>query len=187
MQQIFRIPFAAVPTLETERLCLRAHSIGDFEQCAAMWADPKVTQHILARPQTEEESWSRLLRYAGHWALLGFGYWIIVEKQNGKFVGEAGFADYKREIRPSLKDVPEIGWVLASGAHGKGFATEVVKEITAWGDSHFQTPTRCIISPDNIASLRVAAKCGYREIVRTTYHGHPTLVLERESLPLATA
>ena len=171
---------SAVPSLETDRLWLRGHRMDEFEQCAALWADPKVTQHILERPLTEEESWARFLRYVGHWAVFGFGYWAIVEKQTGDFAGEGGFADYKRAIQPSLKGVPEIGWVLASRFHGKGFATEAVRAITAWGDAHFQTPTRCIISPDNTASFRVAVKCGYREILRTTYHGHATVMFERE-------
>ena len=144
-----------------------------------MWADPNVTRHILERPLTEEECWSRFLRYVGHWAVLGFGYWVIIEKQTGDFVGEAGFADYRREIEPSLKDFPEIGWVLRSHAHGKGYATEAVRAIAAWGDTHFETPTACIIAPDNTASFRVAAKCGYREMLRTTYHGHPTVMLSR--------
>ncbi len=183
MQKIPVVPFAAVPPLETNRLCLRGHGIADFEQCAAMWADPNVTRHILERPLTEEESWARLLRYLGHWALLGFGYWVIVEKQTGDFVGEAGFADYKRKIEPSLKGLPEIGWVLASRAHGKGLATEAVQAITAWGDAQFRSPTRCIIAPDNTASFRVAAKCGYREILRTTYNGHETVMFERKVGP----
>jgi len=183
MQKIPVVPFAAVPPLETNRLCLRGHGIADFEQCAAMWADPNVTRHILERPLTEEESWARLLRYVGHWALLGFGYWVIVEKQTGDFVGEAGFADYKRKIEPSLNGLPEIGWVLASRAHGKGLATEAVQAITAWGDAQFQSPTRCIITPENAASFRVAAKCGYREILRTTYNGHETVMFERELRP----
>ena len=114
---------SAVPSLETDRLWLRGHRMDDFEQCAALWADPKVTQHILERPLTEEESWARFLRYVGHWAVFGFGYWVIVEKQTGDFAGEGGFADYKRAIQPSLKDVPEIGWVLASGDHGLGRRT----------------------------------------------------------------
>jgi len=150
----------------------------DFANSAAMWADPNVTRDILDRPLTEEESWTRFLRYVGHWAVLGFGYWVIIEKQTGSFVGEAGFADYKRDIQPSLKGVPEAGWVLASQAHGRGFATEAVRAITAWGDARFEV-TRCIITPGNTASLRVAAKCGYREVLRTTYHGHETVMFSR--------
>ena len=176
-------PLADIPSLETDRLLLRGHCLEDFPQSAAMWADPNVTRHILERPLTEEEAWSRLLRYVGHWAIVGFGYWVIIEKHTGGFAGEAGFAELKRDIQPCFKRVPEIGWVLASRFHGKGFATEAVRAITAWGDAHFKTPTRCIISPDNIASFRVAEKCGYREIHRTTYHGRPTVILERKLEP----
>src|ERR1700691_4275001 len=113
----------AVPVIETERLTLRAHCIADFAASAAMWADPVTTRHIGGRPQTEEETWSRLLRYVGHWALLGFGYWVVEEKATGSFVGELGFADYKRDMEPPLKDTPEIGWIFAAQFQGKGYAT----------------------------------------------------------------
>ena len=62
-----------VPELETPRLSLRGHRVEDLEDCAAMWGDPQVTRHIGGRPSTKEEVWSRLVRYVGHWALLGFG------------------------------------------------------------------------------------------------------------------
>jgi RimJ/RimL family protein N-acetyltransferase len=170
-----------VPILETERLKLRGHRIDDFADCVAMWEDPKVTRHIRDNPFTEEETWTRLLRFVGHWAMLGFGYWAVQEKQAGRFLGEVGFADYKRDLRPSLKGIPEIGWVFASHAHGKGYATEAVQAVTAWGDAHFGTArTACIIAPDNVASIRVASKCGYRELQSTTYHGQPTLMFVRD-------
>src|SRR5437588_4580464 len=112
-------PPVDVPILETERLKLRGHQIDDFPECAAMWADPKVTRHIRDKPFTEEETWKRLLRFVGHWAVLGFGYWAVLEKQTGKFLGEVGFADYKRDLKPSLAGMPEIGWVFASHSHGR--------------------------------------------------------------------
>jgi RimJ/RimL family protein N-acetyltransferase len=92
-----------------------------------MWADPQVTRYIGGKPLTEEECWSRLLRYVGHWAWMGFGYWVAEEKETGNFVGEIGFADHKRDLEPSLKGVPEIGWVFASHVHGRGYATEAVR------------------------------------------------------------
>src|ERR1700692_4018723 len=115
-----------VPVLETERLKLRAHRLDDFVNCAAMARDAPVTRFVGGKPLSEEEAWTKFLRYAGHWSLLGFGYWAVQEKSSGNFVGEIGFADYKRELEPSLKGEPEIGWVLASAAHGKGYAPEEV-------------------------------------------------------------
>jgi RimJ/RimL family protein N-acetyltransferase len=174
-------PTLEVPTLETPRLKLRGHRLEDSIHSAAMWADPLVTRYIGGKPLTEEESWTKFLRYTGHWALLGFGYWVVEEKATGNFAGEIGFADYKRDLQPSLKGVPEIGWVLASHAHGKGYATEAVRAAVAWGDVHFPSlRTACIIAPENQASIRVALKCGYRESPPATYKGKPTLMFVRE-------
>jgi RimJ/RimL family protein N-acetyltransferase len=144
-----------------------------------MWADPVVTRY-LGQSFTEEESWTRFLRYVGHWNLLGFGYWVVEERSTGNFVGEIGFADYKRNIESSLNLAPEIGWVLAAESHGKGYATEAVRAAVAWGEKHFESSrTTCIIRPDNVASIRVAEKCGYRELQQTTYKGHPIVVFVR--------
>lgn len=172
----------SIPELETERLKLRAHRVEDFIDCAAMWADPAVIRHIRAQPFTAEETWTRLLRFLGHWALLGFGYWAVEQKGTGEFLGEVGFADYKRDMKPSLDGIPEIGWVLAAHAHGKGYATEAVQAAIVWGDRHFgNLRTACIIAPENLASIRVAEKCGYKGWERTSYHDHPVLLFARES------
>jgi RimJ/RimL family protein N-acetyltransferase len=147
-----------------------------------MWANPKVTRYIREKPFSEEESWTRLLRYVGHWALLGFGYWVVEERSSGKFIGEVGFADYHREIEPTLKGTPEIGWVFVPQAHGKGYATEAVRAVVAWGDGHFgPVRTACIVHPENLASIRVAEKCGYHEFRHTTYKGEATLMLVRQA------
>ena len=82
------MPAPIAPPIETPRLSLRGHTIEDFADSAAMWGDPNVTRFIGGRPFSEEEVWSRLLRYAGHWALKGFGYWVVRERSSGRFVGE---------------------------------------------------------------------------------------------------
>jgi RimJ/RimL family protein N-acetyltransferase len=171
---------ANVPVLETERLKLRGHGLGDCVASSAMWADPIVTRYIGGRPLSAEESWARLLRYVGHWALLGFGYWVVEEKETGSFAGEIGFADYKRDLEPSLNGQPEIGWIFAQQSHGKGYATEAVRAATAWGDAHFGAcQTACIIHPENLASIRVAEKCGYRKLRLASYKGQATMLFVR--------
>jgi RimJ/RimL family protein N-acetyltransferase len=172
----------AVPVLETGRLILRGHTLADFDESAAMWGDPLVTRHIGGRPSTAEESWARLMRYAGMWALLGYGYWVVRERDGGRFVGEVGLADFRREITPSLDGAPEAGWALAPWAHGRGYATEAVRAALAWGDAHLAAPrTVCMIAPENSASIHVAEKCGFRELTRATYKGEETLLFERPS------
>lgn len=171
---------ALIPGLDTARLTLRAHRLADLAECAAMWADPAVTRYIGGRPATTDEVWARLLRYVGHWALLGFGYWVVRERMSGRFVGEVGLADYKRDLSPPLGATPEIGWALAAEAQGHGFATEAVQAVLGWADTHFaEGRTVCLIDPDNEPSLRVAAKCGYHEFQRTLYKGAPVILLQR--------
>ena len=172
------------PVIETERLIMRPHRLDDFESVAAMWAEPEVVRHISGRPSTPELSWARLLRYAGHWALLGYGYWAVQERDTGAFVGEVGYADYHREIEPSLDGIPELGWFVASSAHGKGVTTEATRAAVAWGEAHFTVPRiACIIAPENLASIRVAEKCGFRLLQETQYQGQPTLMYMRELSP----
>jgi len=170
-----------IPVIETARLRLRGHRVEDFGACAAMWGDAGVARHISGRPSSAEESWARILRYAGLWRLLDYGYWAVEEKTSARFVGDVGFADFKRDVQPSFDGAPEIGWVLAPWAHGQGFATEAVGAAVAWGDRHLgaQASTVCMIDPENAASIRVAEKCGYREYARATYKGQPTILFRR--------
>ncbi|HUP58074.1 MAG TPA: GNAT family N-acetyltransferase [Bdellovibrionota bacterium] len=170
-----------VPAIETERLKLRAHRAGDLEPCARMWADPGVTRYIGGgKPMSRQESWARMLRYAGLWRFLDYGFWAIEEKSSGEFVGEAGLADFKRELEPSIDGVPELGWVLAPAVHGRGYATEALRAILGWADAAVSCERIvCIIDPANAPSIRVAAKLGFAEQVRTTYAGSPTVLFER--------
>jgi RimJ/RimL family protein N-acetyltransferase len=174
--------FLDAPVLRTDRLTLRGHSIDDFAKSAALWADPDVVRHIGGKPSTREESWSRLLRYAGLWRLLGFGYWVVEETSTGRFVGEVGVADFGREIEPSLSGAPEAGWALATWCHGRGFGTEVVSAVLAWLDSHpDHRRSVCMISPENVASVRLAEKVGFRQFAEASYRGNQVHVFERIS------
>ena len=145
-----------------------------------MWSDPEVVRYIGGRPFTREEVWARLLRYVGHWQMLGYGMWAVEAQGSGDFVGEVGFFDGRRDIDPPI-DAPEIGWVLAYASHGKGYATEAVRAVIDWGEQRFGAGSRslCLIHPENRASIRVADKCGYREICRTVYKNDPTIILGR--------
>ncbi|WP_417497362.1 GNAT family N-acetyltransferase [Maricaulis sp.] len=157
------LPFITIPTLTTERLVLRGHRAADFEGSLALWTDPAVIRFIGGRASSEQEVWQRLLRYAGMWGLLGYGYWAITDRADGAFLGEAGLADLKREIEPPLGGVPESGWALRPSAHGRGLAGEAMRAVLDWADTSLEQPeTCCIIDPANTASTRLAGKLDYQ-------------------------
>lgn len=144
-----------------------------------MWGSQVVNRYIGAG-QSRQDAWDRLLRYVGHWALLGFGYWAVEEKASGRYVGDVGLADFRRAIEPSIEGQPECGWVLAPWSHGRGYATEAVRKALAWGERHLRDRRAvCVIAPENKASLRVAEKCGFKEVTRTTFKDSPTILFRR--------
>ena len=152
------------PTLLTPRLRLRPHGEADFTDCVALWAAPEVVRHISGTPSTPSETWSRLLRYVGHWSLLGYGYWVVETRETGQFLGEVGFADFHREIEPSFDGTPEAGWVFNPSAQGQGYGREAVTAAIDWADTHLDHDrTVCIIDPQNHPSIRLAQTLGYAE------------------------
>jgi RimJ/RimL family protein N-acetyltransferase len=168
------------PRLETERLILRGHRIDDFPDSAAMWADPEVVAQISGAPSSGEQSWSRFLRYTGHWLHLGFGYWAVLRKADGAFLGEVGFADYQRETDPALAGTPEAGWVFARSAQGRGYAVEAVTAMLAWADAALDHPkTAVMIAPGHAASIKLARTVGYCDEVMGRYGDRPALFLHR--------
>jgi RimJ/RimL family protein N-acetyltransferase len=175
------------PVLESPRLILRGHRAGDLADSLALWSDPEVVRHIFGKPQGREEVWARVLRYIGHWAATGYGFWHVRERATDRFVGEVGIAEFQREIAVSFDGAPEAGWAFVPSAHGKGYATEAMTAVLAWSDAAHPR-TVCIISPGNAGSLRVAAKLGFRELARTDYKTSEVIVFERLASPVdATA
>ncbi len=158
--------------LSTQRLILVPHAIGDFAAMKAMWADPAVMRFLGGQPSSDEESWARLLRYAGSWGLLGYGFWAVRRKDGGDYVGDVGFLDGHRTGVPGFDGDPEIGWALVTAAHGQGFASEAVTAALDWGQGRFR---RCVamIHPENAASAAVAARCGFRHFRAARYKDAP--------------
>jgi len=84
--------------------------------------------------------------------------------------------DWKREIVASLTGVPELGWVLATRVHGKGYATDAVRgDCTGArkyrGGSTHVAGTVCITHPEHKRSIRGADKCGFKAVQQRTYKG----------------
>ncbi len=158
------------PIIDTDRLSLRPHTVDDVEAVFKLSCDPAVLQFIRGLPTTREDAWHRLLRYAGHWSLLGFGMFAVFERQSGMFVGEVGLADFRRGLGPHFDGAPEAAWLFAGGSHGKGYALEAMTAMLGWFDRH-RTGTRsvCIIDPSNTPSIRLATRLGFERYGRGCY------------------
>lgn len=164
--------------LTTERLVMSPVSTDDFGDLLTLWSDEEFTRHIMGRALGREEVWFRLLRDLGHWAAMGYGNWTIRLRDGGAYLGSVGVFDYRRELEPPF-DAPELGWGVAPGFQGRGYAAEALTAALTWTDRRLEGRTVCMISPENLASLKLAARVGYRPYATTTYKDHPVQLFAR--------
>jgi RimJ/RimL family protein N-acetyltransferase len=171
---------AGAVRLETERLVLRSLRLSDFDDYFAVSADPETFRFSERGAMSSDEAWTRLLRHAGHWSLLGYGLFALEEKETGRFVGEAGLGDFHRGLGPAYEGVPEAAWTVAPWAQGRGYATEAAAAAIEWMERTFAVERSvCLIHAGNTASLHVAGKLGYCPFAQRSYRGYPAVLHQR--------
>lgn len=166
------------PVLTSARLVLTPVTAQDLPDLVELWSDTDFTRFIMGRALSEEEVWFRLLRDIGHWQAMGYGNWSI-RTQDGTYAGSIGLFDYRRELEPAF-DAPEAGWGIAPQFQGKGVATEALELAMDWADNSAAFPrTVCMISPDNVPSVRMAERKGYHVYAKSAYKGSAVNLYER--------
>ena len=170
----------SAPTVETERVRLRAWRRDDREKYFAILQEPAVFRHFGPEPMGMEECWRRLMAASGGWHLNGFGGWAVERKDDGKLLGMTALFTAWRDLDPEFGEEPEMGWIFATEAHGKGLAGEACRAVLDWAKTNLDpTPIWAIIAPANEPSLRLAGKLGFERLHETLYHKDPTVVLKR--------
>lgn len=146
---------AGVPRIETERLILRGPEARDFEPFAAYFASER-SRHT-GGPQPREMAWRGFGHLVGHWALRGYGPFVI-ETREGRVLGSAG--PYFPEGWPE----PEIAWTLWDPwAEGRGFAREAALAARRHAYAALGWPTVIsMIDPANTRSAALAERLGCR-------------------------
>lgn len=76
----------------------------------------------------------------------------------------------------------EVGYGLVEAARGQGVATEALAALTAEAD-RVGVRLRASVGPDNTASIRVLAKCGFADLRGTTPDGELVMVRRTPSSP----
>jgi RimJ/RimL family protein N-acetyltransferase len=152
------LPRPDAPVIETARLKLRMWQASDIAPNTAMLADPATARFITVdgKPVTNElVGWRNAAVMSGHWALHGFGYFVVEEKSTGKFAGRVG-----PWFPPGWPGF-EVGWGIARDFRGNGYAVEATRAAIDWVFATFEIDRiiHCI-DRENTASQAVARRLG---------------------------
>lgn len=141
-----------IPTLETERLRLRAPGLADFEHWAAFYASARSFE---SHPLTRLEAWRNWAADAGLWVLRGYGPFGVEDRETGAYLGEVGI--YQQVNYPG----PEFGWFVVPEAEGKGIAYEAARTVKDWiRDALGFDRITSIIDPGNDRSIALGLRLG---------------------------
>jgi RimJ/RimL family protein N-acetyltransferase len=151
--------------LETERLALRELSADDLDVVAPMLADPEVMR-FWPRPYTRDEAAGWIERWVRDYSEHGCGYWLMLDKQTGTPVGQAGV------VMLTMNGVraPSLGYIVDKPFWNRGYATETAAACLAWALARWPVVITPIRS-ENTPSLRVAEKLGLVKEGRATLAG----------------
>jgi RimJ/RimL family protein N-acetyltransferase len=144
-------------TVDTPRLRLQLPSAADAQAFLDIHQDPEVLKYVVlgAASTGLTAAWRNIATIVGHWHMRGYGQWAVVERDSGLVVGRVGL--WNPEGWPGI----ELGWVIHREHWGRGFATEAALAALAWAWTHVDVDEIIsMIQPDNVRSLRVAAKLG---------------------------
>ena len=156
-----------IPTLETPHLILRPWQAEDAEAWYQVLQEPDLLKYF---PETQPPSRRMADRYIEHhlehWRTHGYGHWVVATRGDDRVVGWTGL-----EYVPELEQA-ELAYLLSRSVWGRGYATEAGRAAVCFG---FETVRLveliALVHPENVASIRVAEKCGMTLLDRVTLWG----------------
>lgn len=166
------------PRLETERLILRGPETRDFEPVAAFYADADRSWGF-GGPQNRNDAWRWFASLIGHWALKGFGFWMVDTKA-GETIGMVGLWE------PEGWPEPELGYVMFANGEGQGYALEAALFVRDHAYRHMGFATLSSnIFPGNARSVALAERMGARRERDYVNVSHGTEMVYRHPGPEA--
>jgi RimJ/RimL family protein N-acetyltransferase len=158
-----------VPVLETPRLTLRRFEGDDYARLCAVHADPEVMRfHGDGKPRDPALTWAQMNMWTGSHALRRGGWFAIIRRDDGAFVGRVGV-----NAQPAWPE-PELAYTLGRPFWGRGYAAEAAGAVRDWVWGA-QSPATLVslINPANTQSARVATKLGGRLTGVIDFDGKP--------------
>jgi RimJ/RimL family protein N-acetyltransferase len=152
------------PVLVTQRLELWQPRAADLADMYELTLAEETRRFLGGFEPSEADSFNRLSRNAGSWALYGYGTFAVRFKGSDRIAANCGVFRSFRGFGAGLglDDVPEAGWIVHRECWGQGVAREAMEAALAWFDSvHGRQRIACMIEEGHRASDGLARSLGF--------------------------
>ena len=152
----------SLPIFETSHLLGRHLLPDDLAAMLAVYGDAKTMQWVGdGQPLNREQCLNWIEITHQNYIHYGYGMFALVLRQTGEVIGFCGL------VHPGGLPEVEIKYALLREFHGRGFATEAVRALIAYGIESFNlTQIIATAYAENAASLRVLEKSGMKAVGR---------------------
>ena len=149
--------------METERIVLRPWCESDAEALFRYASDPDVGPRAGWPPHKSVEESLEIIRTVFNTDTM----WAVVWKETGEAIGCAGYLPASHSNLAIAETECEVGYWIARPYWGKGICTEALRLVIdyCFGEKGF-TVLWGDYFPENPASGRVMAKCGFTDTGR---------------------
>jgi RimJ/RimL family protein N-acetyltransferase len=147
--------FHAPPVLRTARLVCERFTIAHTEELGVMDRDQAVQVWLFGKTYTPQETRARAKRRVAYWKEWGAGDYLVRPAAGGGFVGFAGFFPSDRP------GAIAIGYALRPEYWGRGYGTELARELTRTAAGFGCAEIVATVLPSNAASRSVLEKTGF--------------------------
>ena len=145
--------------LETGRLVLRRLSTDDAPFLLELLNEPSFLRHIGDKGVRTEADARRYVETGplASYERFGFGLWRVERKDGGEPIGMCGLL--KREALPDV----DVGFAFLPRYWRSGYALEAASAVLASArDAFGLSRVVAITAPDNVASIRLLERLGFR-------------------------
>jgi RimJ/RimL family protein N-acetyltransferase len=143
--------------LRTERLLLRKPTFEDAGFATGYLDDPEVMR-FLGGTRSDGDATAVVRGWIDRWERSGLGYFVVVRREDGAFVGRVGINVWNPETWERAPDGErELAWALDRSMWGHGYATEAALAVREWVDAQRLIS---LVAPANVRSQRVARRLG---------------------------
>jgi ribosomal-protein-alanine N-acetyltransferase len=155
----------------------------DADHLFTVLGDPQVMRFSLRGPLPRDDMPRWLNHLIKDYADGKPSQYAVLDRGDGQFLGFCGLMPFQD---PDEQAEHEIGYRFRPFCWNKGIATQAVRSTLTYMFGQFPLPAiAAVVEKENIASVRVLQKTGFKYIKDTLYHDIPVMkyLITRAALP----